>query len=102
MFITKCRKNVIKKEIDITYDTLCEKTRNKKTQYLQYGGVVSKDCFVVFTAAQFPYVILCPNSMIVKTEQVPHRRIRRRIVFKYEMLLLLKLPQNSSIDYCNH
>ena len=86
---------------NVTYATLCEKTRNKKTQHLQYGGVVSKDCFVVFTSVQFPYVILCPNLMIVKTEQVPHRRIRRRIVFKYEILLLLKLPHNSSIDYCN-
>ena len=97
MLITKCRKNIIKNEIDIIYDILCEETDSKKKSVLEYGRGVSKDCFVVFTASQFPYVILCPNLIIVQTGQVPHRRIRRIIAFEYEMLLLLKSPQ-----YCNH
>ena len=28
---------------------------------LQYGRVVGKDCCVVFSASEFPYLILCPR-----------------------------------------
>ena len=73
--------------------------KDKKKLILQYGHVFRKDCFVVFTASRFPYVILCPNLMTVQTSKskVPHiykKLIRRIITFKYEKLLLLKSSPN--------
>ena len=70
----------------------------KKKLILQYGHVVRKDCFLVFTASQFPHVILCPNLITVETTKgkVPHiyKELIRIITFEYEKLLLLKSPQN--------
>ena len=52
-------------------------TKNKKNSInsmLQYDHVVRKDCFLVFTASWFPYVILCANLMTVQTNRgkAPH------------------------------
>ena len=48
---------------------LCDKTDSKWKKSInsikKFGHVARKDCFVVFTASQFPYVILCPNLMAV-------------------------------------
>ena len=71
---------------------------NKKL-ILQYGHIVRKDFFLVFTASRFPHVILCPNLITVETNKgkVPHihkELIRRIITLEYEKLLLLKSPQN--------
>ena len=35
--------------------------RKDKKEWMLYDHVVWKYCFVIFTALQFPYVILCPN-----------------------------------------
>ena len=77
-----------------------EETDSKQKTSVLYR-VAPKVCVVVITASQFLYAILCLNLMS-QIRQVPRRRIRRIIVLKYEMLLLLKSPQNSSINYCNH
>ena len=55
---------------------------------LQYGHIDKKYCFVVLTASQFPYVILCLNLMTFQTskEKVLHTHkgfIRRIITLKY-------------------
>ena len=64
---------------------------------LQYGHVFRKDYLVVFTASQFPYVILCTNLMTVQITRGKARHtckelIRRIMTFDYEKLLLLKSP----------
>ena len=67
------------------------KSKNLINSILQYGHLVRKDCFVVCTASQFPYLILRPNLMIVQTSKgkVPHSHkelIRRVITFEYVKL----------------
>ena len=55
---------------------MCEETDSKyKNSVLQYGRVVSKDCFVAFTVSQFLYVLQCLNLMMVQTGQVPHTQV---------------------------
>ena len=56
--------------------------------------------FLVFTTSRFPYVILCPNFMMVQTSKVkvPHtykKLIRRFVTFEYEKVLLSKSSQNN-------
>ena len=54
---------------------MCDETDSKEksstNSILQYGHVLRKYCFVVFTASQFPYpyVILCPNLMTVQNSK---------------------------------
>ena len=60
---------------------------------------VQKDCIVIFTASQFPYVILCLNLMKMQTSKgkvlhICKGLIRKIMTFEYEQLLLLKLSQN--------
>ena len=58
--------------------------------------VVRGYCFVIYTALQFPYVILCPNLMTVQTSQGKVRQIYKELIqkiltFEYEMLLAVKV-----------
>ena len=50
---------------------LCDEANSKSkssiNSILQYGHLVQKDCFEVFTTSQFPYVILSPNLVMVQT-----------------------------------
>ena len=79
-------------------------TENKKksiNSVLQYGHVVRKHAFVIFTASRFPYVYLCLNLMTVQTSKgkVSHSSkelVRRIMAFEYKNLLLLKSPQNKA------
>ena len=82
---------------------MCDETKSKLKNSINsiwwYGHVVRKYCLVVFTAAQFPCVILCPNLMTVKTNKrkvlnTCKELIRKTMAFEYEELLLLKSPQN--------
>ena len=55
---------------------------------------------MVFTASQFPHVILCPNLITLQTSKGKVRHnykelIRIIMTFEYENLLLLKSPQNN-------
>ena len=75
---------------------MCDESVNA---ILWCGHVVRKDCFVVFTASRSPFVILCPNLMLVQTSKgnVPHtykELFGRIMAFEYEKLLLLKSSQN--------
>ena len=68
---------------------------------MQYGHVVRKHAFVIFTASRFPYVYLCLNLMTVQTSKgkVSHSSkelVRRIMAFEYKKLLLLKSPQNKA------
>ena len=73
--------------------------RLSQNQKNQYGHVVCKDRFVIFTTSRFPYAFLCLNSMTVQTsiEKVSHiykELIRRIMTLEYKKLLLLKSHQN--------
>ena len=55
---------------------MCDETESKKKKnrikdniVVWSWFVVRKDCVVVFTASQFPYVILCPNLMTVQNRK---------------------------------
>ena len=48
-----------------TYVIFDENDSNKNdsiNSVLQYGRVVNKNCYVVFPASGFPYLILCPRQ----------------------------------------
>ena len=49
---------------------------------LQYGHVVWKDCFAVFTASWFQYNMLCPNLVTVQKENTTFSQ-RIIIIKKY-------------------
>ena len=70
------------------------KSKNSINSILQYVYVVRKDCFVVFTASRFPYVILRPNFMTAQSSKgkVPrtYNDELEELTFQYEKLLLLK------------
>lgn len=74
------------------------------SSFLQYGHIVWKDCFVVFTGSWFPNIMLCPNLMKMKMEGTAFSW-RIRAAEKYsstKKLLLSKSPQNtrSAIKCC--
>ena len=48
-------------------DEADSKSKSPISSILSNGQLVWKDCFVVFTALWFPYVILSPNLVIVQT-----------------------------------
>ena len=81
---------------------MCDETDSKSKKsinsVLQYGHVVRKDGFVIFTASRFPHVYLCPNLITVQTSKgkVSHtykELVRRIMTFEYKKLLLVKSPQ---------
>ena len=47
-------------------DEADSKSKSPISSILSNGQLVWKDCFVVFTALWFPYVILSPNLVIVQ------------------------------------
>ena len=55
-------------------DETDSKSKNSINTVLQYGHVVRKDYFGVFTDSRIPYVILFLNLMTVQTSKgkVPH------------------------------
>ena len=69
------------------------KSKNSINSILQYDHVVQKDCFVVFTASRFQYVVLCLNLMTMQISKgkVPHthKELIRGITLKYVKLLPL-------------
>ena len=57
---------------------------------LQYGRVVKKDCYVVFPALGFPYLILCPRQCKGKIATTYLKGLRTIKILQYKNLLLLK------------
>ena len=76
------------------------KMKKLKKLNIVVGSCCSKNkFFLVFTTSRFPYVILCPNFMMVQTSKVKvpntyKELIRRFVTFEYEKLLLSKSSQN--------
>ena len=72
---------------------------------LWHGRVVDKNCYVVFPASGFPYLILCPKQCKWEVATT-YLTIRTKTIkiFEYKNLLLLKPPQitRSNIEHCDH
>ena len=71
---------------------------------LQYGRVAGKDCWVVFSASGYPFLILCPKQCKGKVASTYLKRLKMIKIFQYKNLLLLRPPQisRSGIQYCKH
>ena len=84
------------------YVTRLTQTQNDLiNSILQYGCVVGKDCFVVFSASGFPYLIPCPRQCKGKVATTYLKGLKTIKIFQYKNLLLLKPPQ-SGIQHCHH
>ena len=70
----------------------------------QHGGVIDKNCYLVFPTSGFPYLTLCQRLWKWKVSTTYWAiRTKSNKIFEHENLLLLKPPQitRGNIEHCN-
>ena len=103
----KLAKNSIASYINTPMLYVTRLTQNQNdpiNSILQYDRVAGKDCWVVFSASGYPFLILCPRQCKGKVATTYLKGLKMIKIFQYKNLLLLKPPQitRSGIQHCKH